>query len=150
MAQFSFNKQEKNYTCGAASMKMALEFCGIKKSEKQVAKLLRTNKIRGTWPKNFPIVAEKFRLNHISMRNATINNLKEYKKKGFVIIICYFCPSEQFDHYSILKNIDAKYIYFLDPLFGKEHKYSLSHFKKIWKSHPKYDNEKHWFFAVKK
>ena len=150
MAQFSFHKQETKYTCGAASMRMALTFCNIKKSEKQVAKLLRTNKVRGTWHKSFPIVAEKFRLNHISMRNAKINDLKEYQKNGYAVIICYFYPSEKVDHYSLLKNIDAKYIYFLDPFFGEEHKYLLSYFKKIWKSDPKYDNEKCWFFAIKK
>ncbi|KYK26702.1 hypothetical protein AYK26_07125 [Euryarchaeota archaeon SM23-78] len=150
MTRFPFHKQETKYTCGAAAMRMALEFCGIKKSEKQVAKLLGTNKVRGTWHKNFPIVAEKFKLNHVSLRNATIDNLKEYQKKGFAIIICYFYPPEKVDHYSVLKNIDAKNIYFHDPFFGDEHKYLLTYFKKIWKSDPKYDNEKCWFFAVKK
>ncbi|MDP3734009.1 MAG: C39 family peptidase [Nanoarchaeota archaeon] len=150
MAQIPFYKQETNYTCGAASMRMALEFCGIKKSEKQVAKLLGTNKVRGTWHKNFPIIAEKFRLNHMSMRKATINDLQEYQKKGFIIIICYFYPQEKFDHYSVLKRIDDKYIYFYDPFFGENHNYLLTYFKKIWKSDLQYDNEKCWFFAVKK
>ena|SRR3989344_175648 len=150
MKQFPFHKQETNYTCGAAAMRMALEFCGIKKSEKQIAKLLETNKVRGTWHRNFPIVAEKFRLNHVSMRNATIDDLREYQKRGFAVIICHFYFPEKIDHYSVLKKIDDKFIYFFDPLFDKERKYFLSHFKKIWKSSPKYDNEKHWFFAVKK
>ena len=131
-------------------MRMALGFCGIKKSEKQVAKLLGTNKVRGTWHKSFPIVAEKFRLNHVSIRNATIADLKEYQKKDFAVVICYFYPPEKVDHYSVLKKIDNKFIYFLDPFFGEEHKYLLSHFRKIWKSDPKYDNKKCWFFAVKK
>ena len=82
MARFPFHKQETKYTCGAAAMRMALEFCDIKKSEKQVAKLISTNKVRGTWHKNFAIVAEKFKLNYIAMRNATIDDLKEYQKKG--------------------------------------------------------------------
>jgi len=150
MADFPFHKQETKYTCGAAAMRMALGFCGIKKSEKQVAKLLGTNKVRGTWHKSFPIVAEKFRLNHVSIRNATIADLKEYQKKDFAVVICYFYPPEKVDHYSILKKIDNKFIYFLDPFFGEEHKYLLSHFRKIWKSDPKYDNKKCWFFAVKK
>lgn len=150
MTRFPFHKQETKYTCGASTMRMVLEFCGFKKSEKQVAKLLNTNKVRGTWHKSFPIVAEKFKLNYIVMRNATINSLKEYQKKGFIIIICYFYLPEKTDHYSILKKIDGKYIYFYDPFFGDGHKYELTYFKNIWKSNPKYDNEKCWFFAVKK
>lgn len=150
MAQFPFHKQETNYTCGAASMRMALEFCNIKKSEKQVVKLLRTNKVTGTWHKSFPIIAEKFRLNHISIRNATINDLKECQKKGFAVVICYFYPPEKVGHYCVLNKIDKNFIHLRDPQFGPEHKYSLNYFKKIWKSDPRYDNEKRWFFAVKK
>jgi len=150
MVKFPFYKQETNYTCGAASMRMALEFCGIKKSEKQVAKLLGTNKVRGTWHKDFPIVAETFKLSYVSMKNATIRGLEEYQKKGFAIVICYFYPPKKIDHYSILKKIDKEYIYFLDPFFGKNHKYPIKHFKKIWRSDSKYENERHWFFAMKK
>lgn len=147
---FSFYKQETKYTCGSASMRMALESVGIKKSEKQIEKLLGTNKIRGTWHKDFSRLAEKYRLNHFTKRNSSIEDLKEYQKKGFTIIICYFYPPEKVDHYSVFKKIDDKNIYFWDPWFGPEHKYSLDYFKKIWKSDPKYDNEKCWFFAVKK
>ncbi|MBU2616822.1 MAG: C39 family peptidase [Nanoarchaeota archaeon] len=150
MVKFPFYKQETNYTCGAASMRMALEFFGIKKSEKQIAKLLNTNKVRGTWHKDFPLVAERFCLSYVDLRNATIRDLKTYHKKGFVIILCYFFPEKKFDHYSVLKKINERYVYFWDPLFGKNHKYPIKHFKKIWRSDPKYENEKHWFFAVKK
>lgn len=150
MAQFPFHKQETLYTCGPACMRMALAFCGIKKSEKQIAKLLGTNKVRGTWPKSFPLAAEKFKLSYVSMRNASIADLKEYRGKGFVVIICHLYPPRKIDHYSVLKKIDTKYIYFWDPFFGDEHKHLLSYFKKIWKSDPKYDNEKRWFFAMKK
>lgn len=150
MEIFPFHKQETNYTCGAASMRMALAFCKIKKSEKQITKLLGTNKTRGTLDKSFPIVAENFKLNYISMRNAEINDMKKYNNNGFVIIVCYFCPLENSYHYSVIKSIGTKYIYFYDPYFGKKHYYPLSIFKKIWKSDPKYDKEKRWFFAIKK
>ena len=109
-----------------------------------------TNKIRCTRHKDFSRLAEKYLLNHITKRNSSIEDLKEYKKKGFTVIVCYFYPPEKVDHYSVLKKIDDKFIYFLDPFFGEEHKYFLSHFRKIWKSDPKYDNEKCWFFAVRK
>lgn len=150
MAQILFYKQEIDYTCGAASMRMALESCNIKKSEKQIVKLLRTSKSKGTWNKDFPVVAEKFKLNHVSMRDAAINDLKEYQKKGFAIIIGYFHPIEKFGHYAVLKKIDSKKIYLLDPYFGDKHSYDLDYFKKIWKNDPKHDGENHWFFAVKK
>ena len=149
MVNFPFYKQETNYTCGAASMRIALKTCGIKKSEKQLVKLLGTNKVRGTWHKDFSKLAEKYKLNYVAKRNSSIEDLKEFQRKGYTIIICYYYPSEKVDHYSILKNIDNRHIYFFDPFFGAKHKYTLKYFNKIWKSDPKYDNERCWFFALK-
>lgn len=147
---FSFHKQESKYTCGTASMRMALESVGIKKSEKQIKKLLGTNRVGGTWHRDFPRLAENYKLNYIAKRNSSINDLKEYQKKGFTIIVCYFYPEEKSGHYSILKKIDDKNIYLWDPWFGPKHRYSLDYFKKVWKINLKYDKEKCWFFAVKK
>jgi predicted double-glycine peptidase len=147
---FCFFKQETNYTCGAAAMRMALHSCGISKNEKQVAKLLGTNKVRGTWHRYFSVVAEKFKLNYVTKRNSTISDLKKYLSEEYNLVVCYFYPPEKVDHYSVVKKIDKNNIYFWDPFFGEEHKYSLAYFKKVWKSDPKYDNEKAWFFAVKK
>lgn len=147
---FPYHKQEAKYTCGAASARMALEFCGIKKDEKQVIKLLGTNKVRGSWIKNFPRVAEMFKLDYVVKRNAKIEDLRRFHKDGYVIIIDYFYPPEKVDHYSILRKIDSKNIYFCDPFFGPRHKYPLSYFKKIWKCDPKYDPEKRWFIAIRR
>lgn len=143
-----FHKQETCWTCGPAVMRMALEGMGIKKSEKQLARILKTNKIRGTWPKDLPRIAEKYSLNYAIKRNATIEDLKYFKKQGYFIIICYYIPKDKVDHYSILKKIDSEYIYFYDPWFGPDHKYSLKYFLKIWKSDPKYENTKRWFIAL--
>lgn len=150
MKKFPFYKQETNYTCGAAVMRMALEYFGIKKSEKQIAKLLGTNRTRGTWHKDLPILAEKFKLNYVVMRQAKISDLKWYQKNHFIVVLCYFNRQEKIDHYAIVKKIDKKYIYFYDPYFGDQHKHLLKYFEKIWKFDSKYDKEKHWFLAIKK
>ena len=148
--RFPYHRQNTKYTCGAASMRMTLESLGIRRSEKQVMKLLCTNKIRGTWTKNFSVVAKKFMLKQMSKENATINDLKKYHKKVYAIIIGYFYPREKVDHYSILRKIGLKYIYFWDPWFGPDHKYKISYFKKIWKCDSRYEPKKAWFIAIKK
>ena len=149
MKPFPFYKQETSWTCGAAAMRMVLEKIGIKKSEKQVIQILKTNKVRGTWHKDFPKVAEKYKLDYIVNRNASIQKLKKYQKEGYEIIICY-SPTPKSDHYAVLKKLTSKFIFFYDPWFGEEHKMELDHFLKKWKSDPKYEKEKQWFFAIKK
>lgn len=147
---FPYYHQETKYTCGAAAMRMALEMVGIRRSEKQVGRLLGTNKVRGTWDKDFPKLAERYRLVYIVDRNASFQDLKEYHKKGFTIIISYRYPTEKMGHYSVLKKIGRKKIYFWDPLFGPNHYYSIYYFRRLWGSDQNYDREKRWFFALKK
>jgi ABC-type bacteriocin/lantibiotic exporter with double-glycine peptidase domain len=145
-----FHKQETNWTCGAAAMRMILEACSITKTEKQVVKLVETNKVRGTYAKSFPKAAEKFKLNYSVYRNATIDDMRSMMHKGYHILTGYYVPREKVDHYAVIKHIDEDIIYILDPYYGPTHKYKISHFKRIWKLDPKYDNEKAWFIAVKK
>lgn len=148
--KFPYYKQETKYTCGAAAMRMILECLGIKKTEKQIVKLLGTNQVRGTWNKDFPILVEKYKLNYTVRRKASIKDMKSCLKQGYYIIVCYFYPPEKVDHYSVVKKIDTKNIYFWDPWFGPNHSYSLKKFKTIWKCDKRFDNEKRWLFAVKK
>ena len=148
--KFPFHKQETKYTCGAAAMRMVLEFCGIKKSEKQVVKLLGTNKVRGTWLKDFPRLAEKYKLKYVVKSNSTTNDLKKLQRQGYIILICYYHPPQKVDHYSVLRKIDSENIYFWDPWYGPEHKYTLRYFRRIWKSDPKYEKEKAWFIAMER
>lgn len=147
---FPYYKQQKHNTCGAACMRMALEYFGIKKSEKDLAEILGTNWHRGTWHKDLVKCAEKFNLAFVEKKNATLKDLKEFQSQGFILIICYFCLPEQWDHYSVLKKISPGRIYFYDPWFGPNHSYSAQHFRKIWKSHPKFENFKSWLLALKK
>ncbi|PIN94126.1 hypothetical protein COU56_03175, partial [Candidatus Pacearchaeota archaeon CG10_big_fil_rev_8_21_14_0_10_31_9] len=60
MVQIPYYEQETNYTCGPACMRMVLGSLGIKKSEKQITKLIGTNKIRGTNHRDFLSVVEKY------------------------------------------------------------------------------------------
>ncbi|PIR03316.1 MAG: hypothetical protein COV60_00975 [Candidatus Magasanikbacteria bacterium CG11_big_fil_rev_8_21_14_0_20_43_7] len=150
MTPFPYYPQETMYTCGAAVMRMALEYCGIVKSEAETMTLLGTNKVKGTKNKSFSVLAERFQLNHATIRNGTMADLKLYKRKGFVVIIGYLDHVDHIGHYAVLKKIDATHIYFWDPMFGENHKYKISRFKKMWKGYHKYDGEDGWFFAVKK
>ncbi|MFT4310033.1 MAG: C39 family peptidase [Candidatus Woesearchaeota archaeon] len=142
--------QQTNYTCGSASMRIALAQLGINVSEKKMEAMLKTNKIRGTWHKAFPIVAEHYKLNYMVSRNSTLQALKDALQQGYTIIVCYLYPPQKVDHYAVINNIGRTYIYFLDPFWGRHHRHSIAHFTKIWKSDPKYEHQQSWFIGIKK
>ena len=149
--KFPYHEQEKSYTCGAASMRMALEYLGIKKTEKQVVRLLGTNKVKGTWEEDFPKLVEKYRLNYVVKHRGSISDLKRLHKNGYVVIVCYY-PGDKIDHYSVIKKIDNKKIYLYDPWYGSRggpnESYKLSYFEKIWKTEKEKDLR--WLIAIKK
>jgi predicted double-glycine peptidase len=148
-----FFEQGTEYTCGPASMRMVLEFIGIKRTEKQLMKLLRTNKVRGTWLKFFPRLAERYKLNYVVKRNSSIRDVRRLLKKGYGIIVCYSpgrTPDYTVDHYSVVRRVDSKNIYLLDPWDGPKTTYSIQYFESIWRCDPTHEDEKKWLFAVKK
>jgi len=149
-------KQETGYTCGAASMRMALATFGIRKSEKQIARLMRTNRKHGTCSASFPRLAEKYRASFVVKRNGTIDDLKKYLKEGYVVVVSffffeYFVGKKLVYHFAVLKGISKGNIFLLDPELGPDHKLPIHLFVRCWKSNPVSEKgDRHWFFAIKK
>lgn len=148
--RIKYYRQETNYTCGASAMRMALSRFGINKSEKQICKMLGTNKVRGTWNRSFPELAEKLKLNYIVRRNSSIYELKKAFLDGFVIVLGYYIPKGKVDHYAVVKKVDNKNIILMDPYYGDNLLIKINNFVKNWNSDSRWDKEKRWFFGVKR
>ena len=142
--------QTTDYTCGPASIKMALSFFEIFKSEKQLAGILRTDSKKGTRINDFISGAKFLGFDYVIKTSSKVKDLRMLQKKGYVVVVCYFIPEENLDHYSVLKKVGLKNIYFFDPWFGEDHKYSINYFKRIWKCDERFDKEKAWCIALKK
>ncbi len=141
-----FYRQQTEWTCGVACVRMVLASQGIKKSEKELAKLLKTNKNKlGTLHREIARFFEDLKLNYVVMRNSSISDLKHFQKQKYCIIVGYFLLEHNCGHYAVVKKIGGK-IHLIDPWYGPKHSYSIKEFKKIW-----YDGEgeKQWFVAVK-
>jgi ABC-type bacteriocin/lantibiotic exporter with double-glycine peptidase domain len=128
---------------------MVLKALGTKKSEQELVKILKTNTFQGTLHRNLVKAAHLFDLQLVSFSNATIKDLKELQKQGYVIILSYR-PPKDFYHYAVLKSIGDKYIYLYDPWYGPKTKYELKDFVKRWKSNPLFEKKKRWFIAMTK
>lgn len=129
---------------------MALASLGIKKTEEALLKALKTTSKKGTHSSMFSNVAEKYNLTYFVERGASITDLKAYLKSGFRIIVGYFYAPEDIGHYAVVKDIDKKNIYLLDPYLGPNHFYTIKEFQKLWTKGFKYERSKRWLFGVKK
>ncbi len=150
MISIPFFPQKTEYTCGPTAMRMVLAALGIKKSEKELAKLMRTSKLYGTPNRRLPKLVERLKLDHATVRKGNIEEIKKFIKEGYLIIVGYYSKLEKGGHFAVVKKIGKNYIHLLDPKLGPNLKYSHNYFLKIWHNDPKgIDREDRWFFAVR-
>lgn len=142
--------QKTDYTCGPASMRMALASLGIKQTEQALVKQLKTNAEYGTLFKNMIAFVKKLKFRYKTGQHLRYPELRELLNDRWQVIVCYYLLREKSDHYAVVRKISHKRIYLSDPGFGRNRSFSLGHFRKIWKTVQKPDISKRWFLAFKK
>lgn len=140
-------KQEKDYTCGPAVVRMILSASKIIKSENELVRRLKTTEKYGTRKKEIQRFFEKERYEAKSERKSTLRKIKFYLSKGYNVIVCYFYVRDKTGHYAIMRSMNEKKVILVDPWCGPKLKFSKKYFRKIW--HDTQGN-RGWFIAVKK
>ncbi|OGZ64231.1 MAG: hypothetical protein A2998_00345 [Candidatus Staskawiczbacteria bacterium RIFCSPLOWO2_01_FULL_37_25b] len=126
--------------CGPASLKIVLDYYGIEKSEKELAKLCKIKKGLGVDDKGIKKVAEKLGFRVEIKNNSSFKDIEKWLKKGVPVIVDWFTrgrndypESETADgHYSVVCGLDDKFIYLQDPEIGKIRKIKRDDFMKVW------------------
>ena len=125
--------QQKEGTCGPASLKIVLHHFGIEISEKQLIKDCENSSV-GVESDILLKIAKKYGLKGKLIKNATFKNIKKFLKKNQAIIVEWF--SEDDGHYSIVSRIDNENIYLIDPELGHLRAIRKEKFKRIWFTFP--------------
>ena len=120
--------------CGAASLKMILEFYGIHKSEKELVKLTKCTKKRGTSAQGILNAAKKLGLKGQIKNNASLKDITKFLEMRIPVIVDWF--SEDDGHYSVVAALDKKNIYLQDPELGHQKTIPLLTFMRIWFDFP--------------
>lgn len=126
--------------CGAASLKIVLDYYGIEKSEKKLAKLCKVDKDLGTDDKSIKRVAEKLGFKVIIKNNSNFKDIAKWLDKKVPVIADWFTKGRQEysesevadGHYSVVAGLDEKFIYLQDPEIGKIRKLKRDDFMTVW------------------
>lgn len=116
--------------CGPASLKIVLEYFGIKKLEEELAKLSKAHPHHGTSAKNIVLAAKKLGYKAFYKDFSSLKEIKKYIDKKIPVIVDWFSHDD--GHYSVVAGIDNKFIYLQDPELGKINKIDLVTFQRIW------------------
>ena len=130
-------KQETNYTCGPACVRMMLSKFGIESYEKDLEQLLETTNYSGTTYDSFNKLAPKFGLTIMKGEGKanmeTLNDLQSLIKEGWVVIIAY---TIEVPHYSIMLEHNGNHLFLMDPFRGERVAEQLRKFPHMWKIIP--------------
>lgn len=136
-------KQKNEWSCGPAVARIILHSVGRQLELRQIIRELRTTR-QGTSNANLIRLIRKNSIRYTEKRNATIGDIRRYMKNR-VVIVAYWIPRSKVYHYSIVKKVNCKRIFFHDTWYGSRHSYSTNYFLKNW-----WDGEQfRWMLAVK-
>jgi ABC-type bacteriocin/lantibiotic exporter with double-glycine peptidase domain len=135
-----FQETLNNGYCGPASLKIVLDYYGINKTEKEIAKMAGWNKTLGIDDKEIKKAAEMLGFRVKVKNNSNYRNIQNWLDKGVPVIVDWFTRgrSDYSDsavpdgHYSVVVGLDDKFIYLQDPEIGKIRKLKKEDFITVW------------------
>lgn len=121
--------------CGPASLKMVLEYYGIKKSENELAKLSGAKKHTGVGVEGLIKAAKELGFKGFFKDFSDVNGIRKYViDKKIPVIVDWFSTDD--GHYSVVVGIDKNNIYLQDPELGDLRAMELDTFKRVWFDFP--------------
>ncbi len=121
--------------CGPASLKMVLEYYGVKKSEKDLARLSDATSAKGVGAEGLLKAANLLGFKGFFKDFSDIKDIETYViKKKIPVIVDWFSTDD--GHYSVVMYIDQKKIYLQDPDIGRLRTMDLDTFKRVWFDFP--------------
>ena len=126
--------------CGPASLKIVLDYYGLEKSEKELARLCQHDKNLGVDDEKIKKAAESLGFKVKIENNSNFNDIEKWLDKKVPVIVNWFTKGRQDyselevadGHYSVVAGIDEKYIYLQDPEIGKIRKLKRDDFMRVW------------------
>lgn len=156
-----YHKQEKDYTCGPAVLRMALGALGKKYTERHLGKLAGTTAQHGTPTYRLQRVLYKMDVSYISGYRRPYSELGKYVEKGITIIdwmpqvifpqhpefqqTRYYNPEED-SHYAIVLSAGKTWTLLRDPVLGRQVRVTRKDFLRAWRD-PR-SKSRHWMLAV--
>ena len=141
-------KQDTVYTCGAASLQMALAFFGYYESESRIAKEARTEPKEGTTRKWMIRIATKKGFYCYANNNSSLNEIQYFLSMELPIIVRFTEHSEDVDHYSIITGLKKGIITMNDPWNGENFEMTAEEFERRW--HSEDNDHLRWLMVISK
>ncbi len=128
-----YHHQKNCYFCGPTSLKIVLEKFGVKRTEKELARIAGTSEKDGTSHCGMIKACRKFGFSCFVHENANLRNIESFLKAGLPVISDWTDSESKTGHYSVITEIGKKNVFFCDPWYGPAYAVERKTFEKFWK-----------------
>lgn len=146
-----WHEQELDYSCGPASIKMALSCFGVIIPESRICRISKLTK-DGLSHQQMLDAVRKLGFYSFVKVDSSIGHLKALSGTGLPVIVNYnhqprrFPSSGEGGHYAVVTRVTDFHVILADPVEGRAHKLPIGEFDKNW-----FDREEvnqRWMMAV--
>jgi ABC-type bacteriocin/lantibiotic exporter with double-glycine peptidase domain len=109
--------EQSNGYCGPASLKIVLDYYGVRKSERALAELCGATRERGTSARGLVSAARKLGFDAYMKTGSSLKELEALSRE--VPVIVDWCHQSEGGHYSVVAGFNGKDIVLSDPYGGK-------------------------------
>src|SRR3989344_8068642 len=126
--------------CGPGSLKIVLDYYGVRKSEREIAKRCGRDSKLGTNDMSIKKAAKSYDFKVVVKNKANFTDIQEWLNKEVPVIVNWFTRgrkdynnSEVPDgHYSVVIGLDRENIYLQDPEIGAMRTINRDDFLRVW------------------
>ncbi len=126
--------------CGPASLKIVLDYYGLNKSEKELAKLCNVDSDLGVDDKSIKKVAQDLGFKVQIKNDSSFDDIEKWLKKDVPVMVDWFTRGRtdytdadvSDGHYSVVCGLDEENIYLQDPEIGGMRKLDREDFMTVW------------------
>lgn len=120
--------------CGPTSLRSVFDYFGIKKTEKEIAKLAGATEEKGTTAHGMLKAARRLGFKAWSKDMAGFADIAKLLKRKIPVIVDWFHNDD--GHYSVVVELTKKHVVLMNPRFGTFDKINRLDFKRIWFDFP--------------
>jgi ABC-type bacteriocin/lantibiotic exporter with double-glycine peptidase domain len=133
-------KQSK-MMCGPASLKVVAMYFGIRKSERELARLCKANTTIGTLGKDLAAAARAIGFNATIIDKSDFKTIQYWLNKDVPVIVDWMSPGQSRPvnkskmaggHYSVVVGLTPTHIVLEDPGIGQKRKIERKKFLSVW------------------
>ncbi len=141
----SLYKQRTEYSCGPASLRIALKLLGVEYDERWLSRRMHTSVKIGTSPSSFRDILRMLNIDLTEIENATIGDIRRFVQRSLPVIVAWNYRDD--GHYSVVTGLTRREeLSMIEPFDGRLIKIKTLEFLKLW--HDPCNHTERWMFAL--